>query len=31
MTERRGLLVVYQSRSGGTQAMTDAFVAGARH
>jgi multimeric flavodoxin WrbA len=29
MTERLGLLVVYQSRSGGTQAMTDAFVAGA--
>jgi multimeric flavodoxin WrbA len=29
MTEPRHLLVVYQSRSGGTQAMTDAFVAGA--
>ena len=29
--DRRTLLVVYQSRSGGTQAMTDAFVAGAQH
>jgi multimeric flavodoxin WrbA len=28
VTDRR-LLVVYQTRSGGTQAMTDAFVAGA--
>jgi multimeric flavodoxin WrbA len=27
--ERRQLLVVYQTRSGGTQAMTDAFIAGA--
>jgi multimeric flavodoxin WrbA len=29
VSDRRHLLVVYQSRSGGTQAMTDAFVAGA--
>jgi multimeric flavodoxin WrbA len=29
VADRRQLLVVYHSRSGGTQAMTDAFVAGA--
>jgi multimeric flavodoxin WrbA len=29
MTEQHRLLVVSQSRSGGTQALTDAFVAGA--
>jgi NAD(P)H-dependent FMN reductase len=29
VADRRQLLVVYQSRSGGTQAMTDAFVVGA--
>ena len=30
MTDPRRLLVVFHSRSGGTQAMTDAVVAGAR-